>query len=123
MGKREKERSLVHSSNVCNIQKWARLKPEARSFSWVSCMVAGIQACGPSSIAFLRPLAESLIGNGAAVTQTNVHMGCWSYREKLNWLYQSQEYHFRSDFCIGLSILCISFKTTSSKQTFQAPRH
>lgn len=55
---RKRSHLLVHSSNGFSDPGWARPKPGAKSFFWVSIWVAETHALGPSFTAFLISLAE-----------------------------------------------------------------
>lgn len=59
---------LIHLPEACN--GWPGLKQ-------VEVSVAKVQALGPSSPVSPSLPAGSLPGNGAARTQTEVHVGCW----------------------------------------------
>lgn len=60
---------LAHILNNCKDQNWTNPKPEAKSFTRVSHVDAGIQGTGPSSTVFLDTLSGSWIGSKSSRTQ------------------------------------------------------
>lgn len=70
----------VYFSNNQNVQRWANLKPWARSVVQISILITGTQVLDPSSTYFPGLFSGIWVRGGASRIWTNVHVGCqWLY--------------------------------------------
>lgn len=85
----QKERDIIHWFTpkvvaMARTETWLNQKQGARSSFQVFHLDGRTQGLGPSSTTLLDLLTGSLIGSGAAMTQTKAQMGCQCFRRQPN---------------------------------------